>query len=50
MFASLTIVSFIVALAWIQQIFLNHLIKADIEALSKARSDALKQHSDSKVN
>ncbi len=39
MFTSLTIVSFFFALAWVQQIFLNQLIEADLKALQQSRSD-----------
>ncbi|WP_160299555.1 hypothetical protein [Leptolyngbya iicbica] len=33
MFTSLTVVSFFFAFAWLQQCFLNRLMKADLEAL-----------------
>ena len=39
MIATLTVVGFFVAVAWLQQWFLNRMIKADLEALEKLKRD-----------
>lgn len=50
MFASLTVVSFIFAFAWIQQQFLNRLIEADLKALEEAQHNSHKRPSDPKLH
>ena len=47
MLSTLTLISFVFALAWAQQIFLNRMIAADIETLKKARYESLKQQTGS---
>jgi len=46
MFASLTVISFIFAVAWLQQQFLNRLIEADLKALHEVRHNSYRHPSD----
>lgn len=39
MFASLTVVGFIFAFAWVQQQFFNHLIEADLRTFKETASN-----------
>jgi hypothetical protein len=47
MFASLTVISFIFAFAWLQQQFLNRLIAADLETLEALRHTPSRRSPDS---
>lgn len=49
MVASITIVGFIFALAWLQQQFLNRMIAADREAMRKLHAEFIRKRAESQV-